>query len=678
MITRSTAERAGETLEHLRTLWSRERQAHRARFAEERTRRTFAERVARGTAVDGLEVEDTEAAAGDRTRLIVSYPKGIDPDDLALRPGAPVLLWWDEPKLPLSASDRREGARRHVRSPSGDRTIESSSVRAVIARRPGAQLTLVVDADVPDRLFEGSFRLDLEAPEATFDIGDRSLRRWKDVDAKSELCELRDVLLAGEPALVSRARKHSIDRFFDEGLNAPQREAVELAFAGRVVSLVHGPPGTGKTRTLTEIVRQAVARGERVLVCAASHTAVDNLAERLVAESVPLVRVGHPARVAESLESVTLDAQVDASEEHTLARQWSREAAQLRRKAARRSALGRDERRAMQNEAWRLLKDARGHLRGAEKRVFERARVVCATLAGAAEHRLDSERFDRVVLDEATQALDPLALAALRRAPIAVLAGDPRQLPPTVIDPEVARSGLGTTFFERLLDADTTDELGRGELGRMLLVQHRMHASIMRFPSERFYESRLVAAPEVASHRLEHLGVLADPTRDAPWFFVDTAGRGWEEERSDDDPSTRNHGQAERVAAEVRRTVRRGLAPKDVAVITPYEAQARVLRGMLVELRRDGLEVGTVDGFQGREKEAVVVDLVRSNDRGEVGFLADVRRMNVAITRARRFLLVVGDGATLASHPFYASFLEHAEHDGAHLSAWADDPDDEG
>lgn len=662
MIPRSPAERAGEALERLRTLWARERQAHRARFAEERTRRTFAERVARGTALDGLEVEDTEAAPGDRTRLIVSYPKGVDPDDLALRPGAPVLLWWDEPK-------------------------PDSSVRAVIARRPGAQLTLVVDADVPDRLFEGSFRLDLEAPEATFDVGERALRRWKDVDAKSELSELRDVLLAGETARVSRARVHRIETWFDEGLNAPQREAVELAFGGRVVSLVHGPPGTGKTRTLAEIVRQGVARGERVLVCAASHTAVDNLAERLVAASVPLVRMGHPARVAEALESVTLDAQVDASEEHTLARQWSREAAQLRRKAARRSALDRDERRAMQNEAWRLLKDARGHLRGAEKRVFERARVVCATLAGAAEHRLDSERFDRVVLDEATQALDPLALAALRRAPIVVLAGDPRQLPPTVIDPSVAREGLGTTFFERLLDGDSTDgadespgsadDSGRGALGRMLLVQHRMHEAIMRFPSERFYEGRLVAAPEVATHRLEDLGVRPDPTRDAPWLFVDAAGRGWEEERSDDDPSTRNPGQAERVAAEVKRLVRRGVMPRDIAVITPYEAQARVLRGLLVELRREGLEVGTVDGFQGREKEAVVVDLVRSNDRGEVGFLADVRRMNVAITRARRFLLVVGDGATLASHAFYAAFLEHAENDGAHLSAWVDDlPDD--
>ncbi|MEZ4252489.1 MAG: AAA domain-containing protein [Polyangiales bacterium] len=641
------AERAREELERLGRLWSRERMAHRARFSEERARRSFAERVARGTALDGLEIEDTEAAPGDRLRLVVSYPKGIDPDDLALRPGAPVLLWWD--------------------------TLEpATSVRAVIARRPGAQLTLVVDADAPDRLFEGSFRLDLEAPEATFDVGVRALARWKEVDGKSPLRALRDTLLAGEEPELERARARRVETFFDEHLNAPQREAVELALSGRVVSLVHGPPGTGKTRTLTEIVRQAVAAGERVLVCAASHTAVDNLAERLVAASIPLVRLGHPARVAEALEAMTLDAQVDASEEQALARQWSREAAQLRRKAARRSGIDRDARREMHREAWRLLKDARGHLRGAEKRIFERARVVCATLAGAAESRLDFEHFDRVVLDEATQALDPLALAALRRAPVAVLAGDPRQLPPTVIDTGVLSEGLGTTFFERLIDAPFGPEIGR-----MLLVQHRMHEAIMRFPSERLYEGRLVAAPEVATHRLEELGVRADATRDAPWIFLDTAGRGWDEERSDDDPSTKNPGEAERVVAEVKRLLRRGLAARDVAVITPYEAQARVIRGLLVEERREGLEVGTVDGFQGREKEAVVVDLVRSNERGEVGFLADVRRMNVAITRARRFLVVVGDGATLARHPFYAAFLEHAELEETHLSAWADDPDDE-
>jgi superfamily I DNA and/or RNA helicase len=185
------------------------------------------------------------------------------------------------------------------------------------------------------------------------------------------------------------------------------------------------------------------------------------------------------------------------------------------------------------------------------------------------------------------------------------------------------------------------------------------------------YGGRLVAADTVAGHRLEDLGVAPDPLRPGPLVFIDTAGTGWNEERDGDDPSTSNPAQAERTAAEVRRLLGRGLAPGDAAVITPYHAQARLLRELLAPAVQAGLEVGTVDGFQGREKEAIVVDLVRSNDAGEIGFLADRRRMNVALTRARRFLLVVGDSATLGGDPYYRLFLDAAQ--AAWVSAWSDD-----
>jgi superfamily I DNA and/or RNA helicase len=188
------------------------------------------------------------------------------------------------------------------------------------------------------------------------------------------------------------------------------------------------------------------------------------------------------------------------------------------------------------------------------------------------------------------------------------------------------------------------------------------------------YEGRLVAHPSVRAHLLEHLeGVCADALRPGPLVFLDTAGKGWAERRGGDDPSTDNPGQAERVASEARRLLSRGLSPSDLAVITPYLAQARLLRERLAPELAQGLEIGTVDGFQGREKEAVIVDLVRSNDDGELGFLTDVRRMNVAITRARRFLMVVGDSGTLARHPFYERFLAHVEREGAWISAWSDE-----
>lgn len=194
----------------------------------------------------------------------------------------------------------------------------------------------------------------------------------------------------------------------------------------------------------------------------------------------------------------------------------------------------------------------------------------------------------------------------------------------------------------------------------------------MQFSSDMFYQGRLVAAESVTNHTLEDLGVRGDPLRPAPLVFVDTAGKGFDEVQSEEDPSTSNPGQADRTAREVRRLLSRGISPEDVAVITPYDAQARLLRTLLDV---PGLEIGTIDGFQGREKEAVIIDLVRSNSTGELGFLNDARRMNVAMTRARRFLLVVGDSATLGSKDFYQRFFEHVEKLGVWVSAWTDDAD---
>jgi ATP-dependent RNA/DNA helicase IGHMBP2 len=296
--------------------------------------------------------------------------------------------------------------------------------------------------------------------------------------------------------------------------------------------------------------------------------------------------------------------------------------------------------------------------------------------------------FDCVIVDEATQAPDPLLLVALARGKVAVLAGDPYQLGPVVIGGPDVEATLGSTIFERLafVAAERTSG-GTIVQPAMLEQQHRMHAEIMTFPSSSMYEGRLVPAPAVATHRLEDLGVRPDPLRPRPLWLIDTAGKDWFEERTDFepgsslnnapafqiDPSTFNTGHAARVAAEARRLLSRGLPPAEIAIIAAYSAQARRLRELLRAERAAGLEIGTVDGFQGREKEAVIVDLVRSNESGEIGFLANTRRMNVALTRARRFLLVVADSATLGDHPYYAAFLSYVDEIDAHGSAWSDE-----
>lgn len=625
-------------LEKLAALWRQERATVAARSVVARRDTPLAERVARGNALKGVEVEDMEAAPGDRTRLWIRRPPG--PVELRLRPGSPLRLWWNDPDGP-------------------------EAVRAVADRQRGDRLALLVEGEAPDRLLNGQFHVDLDDPQAVFAVGDRAIRRFAEARPAEAIGRMGALLYGDGVPRISRGDPwHPQDR----GLNPSQVAAVTQALAAESLALVHGPPGTGKTRTLVEVVVQAVARGERVLATAMSNTAVDHLAAGLINAGVAVVRLGHPTRIAPAVEARSLDALLDAMEVRKLANGWMSEARRLRDRAFTRRDRGSGDRGAFRdalNEARQLERDARDHLRRAQAALIASTPVLCTTVSGADTLVPRDAVFDRVVLDEATQVPDPLALAAFARAPRVVLAGDPEQLPPTIIDPEAERAGLGLTFFERLARRHP-------ELVALLDVQYRMHADLMAFPSETRYGGRLHAAPEVAGHTLEGLGVRPDEARPTPLVLVDSAGKGWEE-GSDGEGSAFNDGQADRTAAEVRRLLSRGLPAKDLAVITPYNAQRRRLRDLLAPELALGLEIGTVDGFQGREKEAVIVDLVRSNDVGQVGFVADRRRLNVAFTRARRLLVVIADTATLGAEPDFGAFLAAVEARGTWLSAWADE-----
>lgn len=634
-------------LARLADLWKRERRAHEQRFAEDVQARSLTERIEAGVSLRRLTIDEIDATAGGRLLVWLSSRKPRELAGFRLQPGDPVRL-------------SAEGL--------------DAPVRATLARRHDARIAVILDGDIPEALEEADedagLQLDPDSPRATFDRGDAAIARFRGLGRGDDLIALRDVLTgkraprppASVPALAP----------FDGALNQPQRDAVAAALAAVDIALIHGPPGTGKTRTLVEVIAQMVARGQRVLATAASNTAVDNLAERLIAAGVEVIRLGHPARVAAAVEERTLDVLLRRHPDTALARRWLAQADEVERSmhARRRGWIDWAEQRAAMREARaevrNLRRDARRLLADVQAGLLGRAPVLCATAAGADSTTLGGQRFDCVILDEATQVPDPVALVALARATRAVLAGDPHQLPPTVVDLAAGRAGLGTTFFERLLARAP-------EASRMLRVQHRMHADIMAFPSLSKYEDRLEAAPGVAGHVVEDLGAAADPIRPGAFVFVDTAGKGFVEERGEGDASTRNPGQASRVVAEIRRLVGRGIAPADIAVIATYRAQVRLLRDAMEDLVARGLEIATVDAFQGREREVVVVDLVRSNDDADIGFLADTRRMNVALTRARRFLLVIGDSATIGAHPYYADFLAHAELTGAWLSAWADD-----
>jgi len=447
-------------------------------------------------------------------------------------------------------------------------------------------------------------------------------------------------------------------------LNPEQRSAVQFALAAQDVAVIHGPPGTGKTTTLVALIRQSVALGNKVLVCAPSNLAVDNVFERLLAAGEQVVRLGHPARVLPELRKHTLDLLVDRHPDVRLARKLVREAYALREKAGKftRAKPVPGARRELRDEAKQLIQDARRMESQVVQHILDQSTILCATLTGLDNEVLGNRSFDMAVVDEACQATEPSCWIPVLRSDRIVFAGDHCQLPPTVISREAARQGFNVSLLERIVQ-----RFG-DKVARQLCVQYRMHRSIMEFSSDEFYDGTLIADESVSEHLLCDLAdVESNPFTSAPLHFIDTAGAGYDEQIEPDGESRLNEQEAALVVRKVSQLLEMGVRPHQVAVISPYSAQVRHLRKLL---DHDDLEIDTVDGFQGREKEVVVISLVRSNSQGEIGFLADVRRMNVALTRARRKLLVIGDSATIASHKFYQRLLEYFELMSAYHTVW--------
>ncbi len=452
-------------------------------------------------------------------------------------------------------------------------------------------------------------------------------------------------------------------------LNDDQVRAAAHALLAEDVALVHGPPGTGKTHVLVEVVRAAVARGERVLCAAASNAAVDHLALSLLRAdpSLALARVGDPARVHEDLEAHTL-AVLTANHAHMgQAKRLVDQAHQLLRGARRRSDSSREARqreREARIEARQLFAEARQLEAVAAADVVNRTRVVCATLTGRLFDIADKDGapFDTLVVDEASQALTPallLPLPYLSSTGRVVLAGDHLQLPPVVLSAQA--SSLADTAFATLRARDDGD--GGGDYSHMLTVQHRMHEALMAFPSAHTYEGKLTAHPSVAQVSLSTTGVAPDPTSrclpERVLDVVDTAGASFDEVQRDGG-SYDNVGEANVVVLVVDDLVAHGVGPGDIGVITPYSAQSSLLQRLLAAHIDAGLEVDSVDGFQGREKRVIVFSGVRSNADQQVGFLADARRQNVAITRAKQKLVVVADSSTLSTDAHWRAFFDHA------------------
>ncbi|EQL32015.1 hypothetical protein BDFG_05737 [Blastomyces dermatitidis ATCC 26199] len=473
--------------------------------------------------------------------------------------------------------------------------------------------------------------------------------------------------------------------FIDSTLNDSQREAVRFALASREIALIHGPPGTGKTYTLIELILQLLRQNLRILVCGPSNVSVDNIVERLVPHKVPLVRIGHPARLLSTVLDHSLEVLIQTSDAAAIVKDVRKDI-ETKQASIRKTRSGRERR-----EIYRDLKELRKEFRERESKcvgnLVTESKVVLATLHGAGGHQLRNQKFDVVIIDEASQALEAQCWVPLLSASKAILAGDHLQLPPTIKSVTSKSSGtvgngmsasdeisapnadkgnnigqhkatkkatLEMTLFDRLLS------LHGPAIKRMLTTQYRMHEKIMQFPSRELYEAKLIAADAVKLRLLKDLPYEVEESDDTrePLVFYDTQGGDFPERAEEPVVAAKqkqismfvesksNDLEAVLVGRHVENLVATGVKPEDIAVVTPYNAQLALLSNMLKD-KYPGLELGSVDGFQGREKEAVVVSLVRSNPEHEVGFLAEKRRLNVAMTRPKRHLCVCGDSETI-------------------------------
>ncbi|XP_061138538.1 DNA-binding protein SMUBP-2 isoform X1 [Syngnathus typhle] len=461
-------------------------------------------------------------------------------------------------------------------------------------------------------------------------------------------------VLFGEANPSSHSQPHEV-KFFNSNLDDSQREAVTFALSQRELAVIHGPPGTGKTTTVVEVILQAVKQGQKVLCCAPSNVAVDNLVERLARCKAKVLRLGHPARLLESIQKHSLDALLAKSDNANIIADIRKDIDKAFMGMKKKSEKG--ERGSLRREIGELRKELKTREATAMVQILKSADVVLSTNTGACGDGplkfLPADHFDWAVIDECAQSLESSCWIALLRARKCILSGDYKQLPATIKSHGAAAKGLSLSLMERLI------RMYGDSVVRMLTVQYRMNGAIMEWASKEMYQGRLTAHSSVKAHLLKDLpGVTCVEETSTPLFLIDTASCGLTEMELADEQSKGNQGEVDIVALHIKALTEAGVNAKDIAVIAPYNLQVDLLRQKL-SARHPELEIKSVDGFQGREKEAVVLSLVRSNRKGEVGFLAEDRRINVAVTRARRHVAIVCDTQTVENHAFLKTLVHH-------------------
>ena len=481
----------------------------------------------------------------------------------------------------------------------------------------------------------------------------------------NRLAYLRDLFYSHQ-----KAAKFTFEPMRFPWLNPTQEKAVNEVLWAKDVAIVHGPPGTGKTTTLVEAINETLMRESQVLVCAQSNMAVDWISEKLVDRGVNVLRIGNPTRVNDKMLGFTYERRFEAHPDYPQLWAIRKAIRELRKNRKKGSESYHQKLERLKSRATELEIRINSELLG-------EARVIACTLVGSAHRLLEGMKFGTLFIDEAAQALEAACWIPMRRASRVILAGDHCQLPPTVKSIAALRAGLGKTLMERIAE-------NKPEVVTLLKIQYRMNEEIMRFSSDWFYHGEVESAPQI-----KYRSILED---DSPITWIDTSNEENQVTIEGDDVVLgekrddmnfheqfvgESFGRINKAEADLtlltlaeyltqvgkRRVLEESI---DVGIISPYRAQVQYLKRLLKKYEffkpyRRLISVNTVDGFQGQERDVILISLVRSNDEGQIGFLKDLRRMNVAMTRARMKLIILGDKSTMTKHPFYQKLWEYVE-----------------
>jgi ATP-dependent RNA/DNA helicase IGHMBP2 len=544
---------------------------------------------------------------------------------------------------------------------------KTDRVEGVISYQGGNRLKITLRADeLPEWSRDGKLGIDLLFDDNSYDEMQNALKAADSLGTSEKEGHLIKVL-TGEKA---PSFDNDIYPVTLPKLNPSQQRAVQQILSAQELAIVHGPPGTGKTTTLVQAIKALIKKDNQpVLVVAPSNTAVDLLSEKLSEEGLNVLRVGNPVRVSERLSALTLDSKMSSHPSVKDIKALKKQANEYKNMAHKyKRHFGkaeRDQRKALFDEAHRIMKDVANMEQYVIDDLLAKTQVVAATLVGSNHYTVRNMKYRTVVIDEAGQALEPACWIPILKAEKVIFAGDHLQLPPTIKSEEAAKGGLSTTLLEKCV------ALHPGSVV-LLEEQYRMNEAIMGYSSKVFYDDKLKAHESVAG-RVLFAG-------EAPLAFIDTAGCGFDEKL--EGTSSTNPEEAAflfrhltQLAAEFAAVNPKQEDFPSIAIISPYKEQINILKEQLAHASDlkpylDKIAVNTIDSFQGQERDVVYISMTRSNTERQIGFLADIRRMNVAMTRARKKLVVIGDSATLSVLPFYENFIAYAEGLNAYQSAW--------